>query len=76
MSLSRWETPPHQRYEEQGGYELPNYARDGYGDGSSGGAEGGYDYGHLSGGGEIYQQEASRGGGDYCEGYSVAGPDA
>ena len=48
----------------------------GYGDGSSGGAEGGYDYGHLSGGGEFHQQEASRGGGDYYEGYSAAGPDA
>ena len=75
-SLSRWETPPHQRYEEQGGYELANYAGGGYGDGSSGGAEGGYDYGHLSGGGEFHQQEASRGSGDYYEGNSAAGPDA
>ena len=43
---------------------------------SSGGAEGGYDYGHLSGGGEFHQREASRGGGDYYEGYSAAGLDA
>ena len=54
VSLSRWETPPHQRYEEQGGYELANYAGAGYGDGSSGGAEGGYDYSHLSGGDECH----------------------
>ena len=61
---------------EQGCYELANYAGGGYGDGSSGGAERGYDYGHLSGGGEFHQQEAIRGGGDYYEGYSAAGPDA
>ena len=54
-SLSRWETPPHQRYEEHGGYELANYAGGGYGDGSWGGAEGEYDYGHLCGGGEFHQ---------------------
>ena len=55
-----------------------NYAGGGYGDGSSGGAEGGYDYGYLSGGGEFHQQEqeASLGSGDYYEGYSAAGPDA
>ena len=75
-SLSRWDTPLHQRHEEQGGYELANYAGGDYGDGSSGGAEGGYNYRHLSGGGEFHQQEASRGGGDYYEGYSAAGPDA
>ena len=73
-SISRWENPPHQRYEEQGGFELANYAGGGNGDGSSGGVEGGYDYGHLSGGfsggGEFHQQEASRRGGDYYEGYA------
>ena len=75
-SLSRRETQPHQRYEEQGGYELANYAGGGYGDGSSGGAGRGYDYGHLSGGGEFHQQEASRGDGDNYEGYSAADPDS
>ena len=67
---------PHQRYEEQGGYKLANYAGGGYGDARSGGVEGGYDYGHLSGGGEFHQREASRGGGDYYEGYSAADSDA
>ncbi|CAM9382034.1 unnamed protein product, partial [Pylaiella littoralis] len=72
-SSSRWGIPSSQRYEEQQGNGMAEYTWAGEGDGGWRGDEGGYDYGHFSGGRESHE---TGGGGDESYEYSAAGSDA